>query len=104
MAAAKAPSKGAVLGAIAEETELTRKQVAAVFVSLTNQIKKSLGPKGPGTFAVPGLVKLIVRKKPATKAGTRANPFKPGEMMAVKAKPASRKVVARPLKGLKELI
>ncbi len=104
MAAAKAPSKGAVLGAIADETGLTRKQVAAVFTSLTTQIKKSLGAKGPGTFAVPGLVKLIVRKKPATKAGTRPNPFKPGEMMAVKAKPASRKVVARPLKGLKELI
>ena len=104
MAAPKAPSKGAVLGAIAEETALTRKQVAAVFDSLTSQIKKSLGKKGPGVFAVPGLVKLVVRMKPATKAGTRPNPFKPGEMMAVKAKPASRKVVARPLKGLKELI
>jgi hypothetical protein len=104
MASPKAPSKGTVLGAIAEETTLTRKQVAAVFESLSGQIKKSLGKKGPGVFAIPGLVKLIVKNKPATKAGTRPNPFKPGEMMEVKAKPASRTVRARPLKGLKELI
>jgi hypothetical protein len=104
MAAPKAPSKGTVLGAIAEETGLNRKQVAAVFSSLTTQIKKSLGNKGPGVFAIPGLVKLLVKKKPATKGGTRPNPFKPGEMMDVKPKPASKTVRARPLKGLKELI
>ena len=104
MASPKAPSKGIVLGAIAEETGLNRKQVASVFAALSTQIKKNLGKKGPGAFAIPGLVKLIVKNKPATKAGTRANPFKPGEMMEVKAKPASRTVRARPLKGLKELI
>ena len=103
MAAPKAPSKGAVLGAIAEETQLTRKQVAAVFASLTNQIKKSLGAKGPGTFAVPGLVKLIVRKKPATKAREGINPFTKEKVM-FKAKPASKKVRALPLKNLKSFV
>jgi len=34
----------------------------------------------------------------------RPNPFKPGEMMEVKAKPARNVVKAQPLKGLKDLV
>ena len=32
------------------------------------------------------------------------NPFKPGELMDVAARPASNKVKVRPLKGLKEMV
>ncbi len=49
-------------------------------------------------------MKITVIKKPATKAGTRPNPFKPGEMMDVKAKPARNVVKVRPLKSLKEMV
>jgi hypothetical protein len=42
--------------------------------------------------------------KPATKASTKPNPFKPGEMMDVKAKPARTVIKIRPLKGLKSMV
>lgn len=101
---AKAPNKSQIFMEIAEKTDLSRKQVAAVFEELGNVIRQNLGKKGPGTFVVPGLMKINVIKKPASKAGTRPNPFKPGEMMEVKAKPARNVVKVRPLKSLKEMV
>lgn len=103
-AAAKAPNKSQVFTQIAERTDLSRKQVASVFDELGSVIKENLGKKGPGQFVVPGLMKIIVNKKPATKAGTKPNPFKPGEMMDVKARPARNVVKVRPLKNLKEMV
>ncbi len=98
----KAPTKSEIYSSIAEKTELSRKQVAAVFDEMGNIVKKSL--KSNGAFTIPGLAKMVVRKKPATKGGMRPNPFKPGEMMEVKPKPASKKVSIRPIKALKEAI
>ena len=99
---AKAPSKGEVLRQAAEETGLNRKQVSAVFDSLAGQIKNALGKKGPGTFTVPGLMRINVIQKPATKARKGINPFTGLETM-FKAKPARRVVKVRPLKNLKEM-
>src|SRR5215208_6999702 len=99
---AKAPSKGEVLRQAAEETGLNRKQVTAVFDSLAGQIKNALGKKGPGTFTVPGLMRINVIQKPATKARKGINPFTGQETM-FKAKPARRVVKVRPLKNLKEM-
>ena len=42
----KAPTKSEILNAIATDTELTRKQVAAVFTSLEELIAKELKPRG----------------------------------------------------------
>ena len=79
--------------------------MAEVFDALANLIHRELGKKGPGVFTVPGLLKLKRITKPATKATTRPNPFKPGEMMEVKAKPATAtSCKAQPLKSLKEMI
>src|SRR5262245_31564608 len=101
---AKAMSKTDVYKDIADKTGLQAKQVSAVFEALSALIKAELGKKnGPSEFVIPNLVKLKLVKKPATKAGTRPNPFKPGEMMEVKAKAASVKVKPVALKGLKEL-
>lgn len=47
----------------------------SVFDSLSEQIKFAVGKKGPGVFAVPGLLKIIVVQKPATKAHKGINPF-----------------------------
>src|ERR1700676_1602371 len=102
---AKPPTKTEIFTAIAEETELTRKQVGLVFEALTGQIGKSLGNRGPGLFAIPGLVKIEkkeVPKRPARK--NVPNPFRPGETMNVAAKPASTKIKVRALKGLKDMI
>jgi hypothetical protein len=100
----KALPKTAVYKELATKTGLEAKQVASVFDALESLIKEQLGRKnGPGEFIIPGLIKLKLIKKPATKAGRKPNPFKPGEMMEVKAKPASVKVKPVILKGLKDL-
>lgn len=98
---AGAPTKSEVLSQIAEETELSRKQVAGVFDSLSEIIRKSL--RSHGMFTVLGLVKLKVVKKPATKARKGVNPFT-GETMMFKAKPASKKVRGMALKNLKAMV
>jgi nucleoid DNA-binding protein len=100
----KAPSKTEVYTSIAEATELSKKDVAAVFDSLQGEIKKSLGRSGAGSFTIPGLCKIVVQRKPATKGKKGVpNPFKPGELMDVKPKPARNVVKVRPLKALKDM-
>jgi nucleoid DNA-binding protein len=102
VAVKKAPTKSEVYAHIAEETELTRKDIAAVFESLSGLIEKNLKPRGPGFFTVPGLMKIKVVKKPATKARKGINPFT-GEETVFKAKPARKVVKVLPLKGLKDM-
>ena len=102
--AKKAPTKSEIYRHIAEDTGLTRKDVAAVFDSMSGLIKKNLaGRSAPGTFTVPGLMKLRVIKKPATKARKGINPFT-GEETIFKAKPASKVVKIAALKGLKDMV
>ena len=96
-----APTKSEIVAQICKDAELSRKQVAAVFESLNGQIKKSL--RSGGLFTLPGLLKLKVVKKPATKARKGINPFTKEEMM-FKAKPASKKVRLLPLKSLKAFV
>jgi DNA-binding protein HU-beta len=91
-----APTKSEILAQISKETELSRKQVGAVFEAMHSIIKKSL--RGPGLFTMPGLLKMRVVKRPATKAREGVNPFT-GEKMTFKANPASRKVRINALKG-----
>lgn len=101
----KAPSKSEVLNNIAQATELSRKQVASVFDALMTEIQNSLGNRGPGVFAIPGLVKIEKKKVPARPARKGVpNPFKPGELMDVAAKPASTKIKVRALKNLKSMV
>ena len=57
----------------------------------------------PLSVGVPGLLKLTVAKKPATKERKGVNPFT-GEEMVFKAKPASRRVKILALKGLKDKV
>jgi nucleoid DNA-binding protein len=104
-AAAKKPlTKSQLIANIAEGTDLSKKQVAAVLESLASQIKTSLGNKGPGAIAIPGLVKIEKKRVPARKAQKGVpNPFKPGELMDRPAKPAYNKVKVRALKLLKEM-
>jgi DNA-binding protein HU-beta len=96
-----APTKSEILAQISKDATLSRKQVGEVFDSLNSIIKKSL--RGNGLFTLPGLLKLKVVKKPATKAREGVNPFT-GEKMMFKAKPASKKVRALALKNLKGFV
>lgn len=96
-----APTKSEILNLIAKDTGLARKQIGSVFESLSTVIKKSL--RSNGLFTLPGLLKMKVVKKPATKAREGVNPFT-GEKMMFKAKPASKKVRVMPLKSLKNMV
>jgi nucleoid DNA-binding protein len=100
--AAKPMTKSEVLSSIAGTTELSRKQVAAVFDALSDLIKGAVGKKGAGLFAVPGLMKILVVQKPAVPAHKGINPFTKQEQM-FKAKPARRVIKVRPLKALKDM-
>ena len=102
---AKRPTtKSETLNYIADKTGLTKKDVGAVFDSLSMLIKRDLkGRGGPGVYTVPGLMKVKVVRKPATKARKGINPFT-GEEMMFKAKPARNVVKVLPLKGLKEMV
>jgi nucleoid DNA-binding protein len=100
---AKVATKGEIYGHIAEKAGVSKKDVAKVFEGLGDLIGKELGKKGPGIFTVPGLLKLKVVRKPATKAKQGINPFTK-EPMQIKAKPARNVIKALPLKALKEMV
>lgn len=100
---AKAPTKTQILANIAEATELSKKDVAAVFDALTEEIRNELGRKGSGQFAIPGLCKIVRRDVPAKPKRKGRNPAD-GTEIWLAPKPASKKIVIRPLKGLKEMI
>jgi len=98
---AKPSTKTEIMNYIAEETDLKKKDVAAVFDALSTAIKKDLSKAG--VFNVPGLMKIKVVKKPAVPARKGVNPFT-GEEMMFKAKPARNVVKITPLKNLKEMV
>lgn len=101
--AAKRLTKSQVVAELAELSELDKKSVNRVFECLGEVIKKQLGPRGPGEFVIPGLLKLKALRKPATKDRPGINPFTK-QPMTIKGKPASRKVRATVLKALKDMI
>jgi len=100
----KPRTKSELFTAIAEKTELTRRQVASVFEALAGEIKRDISKRAGGNiFKVPGLMNIKVVNKPATKARQGTNPFT-GEPMTFKAKPASRKVRILATKALKDIV
>ncbi len=100
--AAKARTKSQVMGDIAEVTDLTRREVVSVFDAMSDLIRKDLR-RGPGTFTVPGLMKIRKVHKAATRARKGINPFT-GEPAIFKAKPARSVVKVTALKGLKDMV
>ncbi len=104
-ATGKPMTKTEIFNALSERTDVSKKQVGAVFDELQKLISESIGEGGPGAFNLPGLLKITVVRKPATPAKTGVpNPFRPGELMDVAAKPARNVVKARPLKALKDMV
>ena len=100
----KPPTKTEIMNNIAEATELTKKRVADVMDALSEEIRKSIAKRGgPGQFSIPGLCKIVVQRKPATKERKGINPFT-GEETVFKAKPARNVVKIRPLKNLKDMV
>lgn len=96
-------TKTQFLSALAEETELSKKDVQSMLEGMSRLIAKELGDEGPGELVIPDLLKLSVKHTDAVPAGERKDPFT-GEMRFFEEKPAARKVRASPLKKLKDLI
>jgi nucleoid DNA-binding protein len=101
--AKKATTKAETFTYLADQTGLTKKDIGAVFEALNRLIKRDLKRNGPGVYTVPGLMKIKVVKKPATKARKGINPFT-GEETMFKAKPARNIVKVLALKGLKDMV
>ena len=99
----KALTKSQILGELSDATELSKKDISGVMDALSDLIGKNLKSSGAGVFNVPGLMKIKVVRKPATKARQGINPFT-GEETMFKAKPARNVVKVLPLKGLKEMV
>ena len=98
-------TKTAILAEIAENTDLSKKQVSAVLDELSDLIERHIKKGGVGEFTMPGLLKIKTVKKPAKKAQKGVpNPFRPGETMDIAAKPASTRVKVLPLKGLTDFV
>lgn len=101
----KAMTKSQILSEIAEDTELTKKEVASVFDSLEWILQRHLKKGAVGSCSVAGMFKVKTVKKPARKAQKGVpNPFRPGELMDVAAKPASTRVKVLALKKLKDMV
>jgi len=96
-------TKSALYTTIADSTQLKKKDVVAVFDELTNIINGHVKKNGAGIFTMPGLCKIKVVRKPATKARKGINPFT-GEPTVFKAKPARNVVKILALKNLKEMV
>ena len=98
-------TKSAILSEISETTDLRKKHVTAVLDELKDLIERHVKKGSTGEFTLPGLLKIKTVKKPARKARKGVpNPFRPGEVMDVAAKPASTKVKVLPLKALKDFV
>lgn len=95
-------TKTQIVNQIAEDNDLSRKEVNGVLESLSEIIQLHINKRSVGEFVLPGLMKIQTVKKPARKARKGINPFTKEEVM-FKAKPASITVKVRPLKKLKEM-
>ena len=96
-------TKTEILNEIAQNTDLSKKQVSAVLDELGSVIERHIRKRSVGEFTLPGLLKIKSVVRPARPARKGVpNPFKPGELMDVPRKPASTRVKVLPLKKLKE--
>jgi len=99
--ASKPRTKGEILSGLAAAVELPRKQVATVFDAVAVLIAQDL--EKVGVFTLPGLAKILLVKKAATKERKGINPFT-GEPAIFKAKPARKVVKIRALSALKKAV
>lgn len=102
-AVTKKMTKTGILNEIAEQTDLSRKQVDAVLSELESLIERHVKKRAVGEFTLPGLLKVRAVKRPATKKRMGRNPATGAEIV-IPAKPATTRVRVTPLKRLKEMV
>ena len=96
-------TKTEIYSHIAEQTGLSKKDVSAVFDEFSTVIERHIKRNAAGEFKLPGMFKVRVVRKPATRARKGINPFT-GEETVFKAKPARNVVKVQPLKKLKDMV
>ena len=94
-------TKSALINLLAEQNDIPRKTAAAVYATLEGVFLGSVHPRGVGEFALPGLLKVSLRKVPARRAGTLVRNPATGQMVKAAAKPASIRVKIRALSKLR---
>lgn len=99
----KPRTKSEIMTILADHSGVSKKEVAAVFDTMSEMMAADLKKGNAGVFNVPGMMKVTVVRKPATKARKGINPFTK-EPTIFKAKPARNVVKVRPLKGLKDMV
>jgi nucleoid DNA-binding protein len=81
----------------------TTNRVKAVLDAYTELVVRELN--AADEFKILGLVKLVKVRKKAVKGGqVKPNPFKPGETIVTKDRPARTVVKARPLAAIKNAL
>jgi nucleoid DNA-binding protein len=94
-------TKPKMMDAISDKTDLAKKDCTAIYDALVEVVAEQL--RTTGAITLPGLVKLTVKDVPARPEHPGKNPFT-GEDIIVKAKPASKRIKALPLKPLKDAV
>ena len=101
----KAITKSQFYQEVADATGMKKGEVVKVYEAISGVLQKHLGPKGGGVVTLPGIAKISAVHTKASKGGERRpNPFKPGEFIVTKPKPARTKIKARGLKAFLESI
>ena len=103
--AGKPLSKSAVYQALAEKTNLTKKQVAEFFDALTDLVKRELGKKGPGVVNVlPGMLQLKLKRMPAREGPPGPQPLQAWRDDDDQGQAGQQRGQGPGLKALKELV
>lgn len=96
-------TKTEILNEISQNTDVSKKEVAAVLEELGVLIERHVKKRAVGEFTLPGLLKIKSVVRPARPARKNVpNPFRPGELMDIPRKAATTRVKVLPLKKLKE--
>lgn len=96
-------SKSQFVTTLAEKSGLNRKQATSALDTINAMVAQQLGKRGPGEVLIPGLLRLSIVDKPATRKHEGINPFTK-EPMTYKAKAAHKVIRVRALKALKDAI
>jgi nucleoid DNA-binding protein len=99
----KRMTKSEFVTTLAEKSGLNKKQATSALGTINTMVAQQLGKRGPGEVLIPGLLRLSVVNKPATRQHEGINPFTK-EPMTYKAKAARKVIKARPLKALKDAV
>ncbi len=99
----KKMSKSEFVTTLAEKSGVSKKQATATLDTINALVAQQLGKNGPGEVIIPGLLKLSIVDKPATRQHEGINPFTK-EPMTFKAKAARKVIRVHPLKALKDAV